>query len=120
LENLTLQLEKGALDYFAKLGCDGRYGQGYRTRLPAEGGSPRRRISISAPVEAKEKIIVGVNEFAIEEEPPLTLYIDESVAQQQTLEVKDVKGKTLESGSSAAIGRAEKGCCTAASRRVQR
>src|SRR5262249_41913663 len=35
-------------------------------------------------VEAKEKIVVGVNDFVIEEEPPKILYIDESVARQQT------------------------------------
>src|SRR5581483_3650051 len=39
-------------------------------------------------VEAKEKIIVGVNEFTIEGQPPKTLYIDESVARDQSAKLK--------------------------------
>src|SRR5271156_2945783 len=41
--------------------------------------------------EAKEKIIVGANEFVIEEESPNILYIDESVAQHQSAKLKTLR-----------------------------
>src|SRR5690242_18967139 len=83
LENLTLQMENGALDYFGKL--DGMGGM----VKAIERGYPQKEIAESSykyqrSVEAKEKIIVGVNEFAINEESPHILYIDETVAQQQS------------------------------------
>ena len=43
--------------------------------------------------EAKEKVIVGVNEFVIEEEPPRILYIDQSVARQQTAKLKALRAR---------------------------
>jgi methylmalonyl-CoA mutase N-terminal domain/subunit len=42
-------------------------------------------------VEAKEKIIVGVNEFAMEEKPVPILYIDETVARDQTAQVEALR-----------------------------
>ncbi|HTZ84772.1 MAG TPA: methylmalonyl-CoA mutase family protein, partial [Candidatus Acidoferrales bacterium] len=61
-----------------------------------ERGYPQKEIAESSyqyqrAVEAKEKIIVGVNEFAIEEEPPQILYIDETVALQQTAKLKSLR-----------------------------
>src|SRR5579871_5089859 len=61
-----------------------------------ERGYPQKEIAESAyqyqrAVEAKEKIIVGVNEFAIQEEPPHILYIDETVARQQTAKLKALR-----------------------------
>ena len=38
-------------------------------------------------------MIVGVNEFVIEEEPPHILYIDESVARQQTVKLKALRAR---------------------------
>jgi methylmalonyl-CoA mutase, N-terminal domain len=83
LEDLTLQMEKGAADYFGKLDAMGGMVKAI------ERGYPQKEIAESAyhyqrAVEAKEKIVVGVNEFEIEEEPPQILYIDESVARQQS------------------------------------
>src|SRR5881227_1367435 len=87
LENLTLQMESGALDYFGKL--DAMSGM----VKAIERGYPQKEIAEAAyqyqrAVEAKEKIIVGVNEFTVEEEPPNTLYIDESIARQQSAKLK--------------------------------
>src|SRR2546428_14157524 len=54
-----------------------------------EAGFPQREIMDAAymyqrAVDAKDKIIVGVNEFVEENEQPLeTLYIDESVEEKQ-------------------------------------
>ena len=101
LENLTLQMENGAFDYFGKMDAMGGMVKAI------ERGYPQKEIAESAyqyqrAVEAKEKIIVGVNEFAIEEEPPNILYIDESVARQQTAKLKNLRARR----SSDEVGRA--------------
>src|SRR6184192_2288763 len=87
LENLTLQMESGALDYFGKLDAMGGMVKAI------ERGYPKKEIAEAAyqyqrAVEAKEKIIVRVNEFTVKEEPPNTLYIDESIARQQSAKLK--------------------------------
>jgi methylmalonyl-CoA mutase N-terminal domain/subunit len=92
LENLTLQMENGAFDYFGKLDAMGGMVKAI------ERGYPQKEIAESAyqyqrAVEAKEKIIVGVNEFAIEEEPPHTLYIGESVGLQQSAKLKALRSR---------------------------
>jgi methylmalonyl-CoA mutase, N-terminal domain len=92
LENLTLKMEEGAFDYFGKL--DGMGGmvkaieRGYPQKEIAEASYQYQRA-----VEAKEKIIVGVNEFVIEEESPKTLYIGESVAQHQSAKLKKLRAR---------------------------
>ncbi len=83
LEKLTLDMEQGAFDYFEKLDAMGGMVKAI------EAGYPQKEIAEASyqyqrAVEAREKIIVGVNEFAVKEEPPHTLYIDESVAEAQT------------------------------------
>jgi methylmalonyl-CoA mutase, N-terminal domain len=92
LENFTLQMENGAFDYFSKLDAMGGMVKAI------ERGYPQKEIAESAyqyqrAVEAKEKIIVGVNEFAIEEESPQILYIDESVARQQSAKLKALRAR---------------------------
>jgi methylmalonyl-CoA mutase N-terminal domain/subunit len=90
LENLTLQMEKGAFDYFNKLdemgGMVKAIERGYPQKEVAEASYQYQRA-----VEAGEKIIVGVNEFVVKEEAPKTLYIDESVAQQQSAKLKTLR-----------------------------
>jgi methylmalonyl-CoA mutase N-terminal domain/subunit len=92
LENLTLEMEKGALDYFSKLDAMGgmvnAIERGYPQRDIAEASYQYQRAA-----EAKEKIIVGVNEFVIEEESPHILYIDESVARQQSSKLKALRAR---------------------------
>ena len=92
LENLTLQMENGAFHYFGKLDAMGGMVKAI------ERGYPQKEIAEAAyqyqrSVEAKEKIIVGVNDFTIEEEPPNTLYIDETVARQQAAKLKTLRGR---------------------------
>jgi methylmalonyl-CoA mutase, N-terminal domain len=90
LESLTLAMEKGAFDYFDKLDAMGgmvkAIERGYPQKEIAEASYQYQRA-----VEAKEKIIVGVNEFVVEEEIPPTLYIDESVAQHQCDKLKALR-----------------------------
>jgi methylmalonyl-CoA mutase, N-terminal domain len=92
VEDQTLQMENGAFDYFGKLDAMGGMVKAI------ERGYPQKEIAEAAyqyqrAVEAKEKIIVGVNEFAIEEEPPHILYIDETVARQQTAKLKALRNR---------------------------
>src|ERR1700720_276360 len=90
LENLTLQMESGALDYFSKLDTMGgmvkAIERGYPQKEIAEASYQYQRAA-----EAKEKITVGVNDFTVEEESPHILYIDETVARQQTVKLKALR-----------------------------
>jgi methylmalonyl-CoA mutase, N-terminal domain len=82
LESLTNEVESGANDYIEKIDALGGM-------VPAiERGFPQREIADAAyayqlAVDRKEKIIVGVNEYVMEEKPLEILHIDESVARRQ-------------------------------------
>src|SRR5262247_2989156 len=83
LERLTLDIEKGCWQYFERLDAMG----GMVAAI--EKGFPQREIHDASyeyqkAIERKEKIIVGVNDFVMENEPPIDiLLIDEAVAGQQ-------------------------------------
>jgi methylmalonyl-CoA mutase N-terminal domain/subunit len=92
LEKLTLDMEKGAFDYFGKLDAMGGMVRAI------ENGYPQKEIAEASyqyqrAVEAKEKIIVGANDFTIEEKQPEILYIDESVGQQQTKKLQALRAR---------------------------
>jgi methylmalonyl-CoA mutase N-terminal domain/subunit len=90
LESLTLQMENGAFDYFGKLDAMGgmvkAIDRGYPQKEIAEASYQYQRAA-----EANERIVVGVNEFTIEEEPPTILYIGETVARQQSAKLKALR-----------------------------
>jgi methylmalonyl-CoA mutase N-terminal domain/subunit len=92
VERQTLDMEKGAFDYFEKLdqmgGMVKAIERGYPQKEIAEASYQFQRAA-----EAREKVIVGANEFTIEEEPPQILYIDESVRHQQTDKLKALKAR---------------------------
>jgi methylmalonyl-CoA mutase N-terminal domain/subunit len=92
VENLTLQMENGALDYFGKLDAMGgmvkAIERGYPQKEIAEASYQYQRAA-----EAKEKITVGVNDFVVDEESPHILYIDETVARQQTAKLKSLRSR---------------------------
>jgi methylmalonyl-CoA mutase N-terminal domain/subunit len=83
LERLTLDMERGCWQYFERLDAMG----GMVSAI--EKGFPQREIQDASyqyqkAIERKEKVIVGVNDFIMENEPPIDiLLIDESVADQQ-------------------------------------
>jgi methylmalonyl-CoA mutase N-terminal domain/subunit len=84
VEKLTRDMEEGAFDYFRKIDAFG----GMVEAIDA--GFPQREIQDSAyeyqmAVETKDKIIVGVNDYVMQEEPADVniLQIDESVAELQ-------------------------------------
>jgi methylmalonyl-CoA mutase, N-terminal domain len=92
LEKQTLDMENGAFDYFGKIDAMGGMVRAI------ENGYPQKEIAEASyqyqrAVEAKEKIIVGVNDFTIKEEQPETLYIDESVGVQQTKKLAALRSR---------------------------
>jgi methylmalonyl-CoA mutase, N-terminal domain len=82
VESLTNEVESGACRYIDKIDALG----GMVAAI--ERSYPQREIAEASyryqqAVERREKIIVGVNEYASEEKPIETLQIDESVARRQ-------------------------------------
>jgi methylmalonyl-CoA mutase N-terminal domain/subunit len=82
VETLTNEVERGAWDYIEKIDALG----GMVSAI--ERSYPQREIAEASyryqmAVDRKEKIIVGVNEYASDEYPIETLQIDESVAGRQ-------------------------------------
>ena len=84
VEKLTRDMEEGAFDYFRKIDAFGGMVEA------VDAGFPQREIQDSAyeyqmAVETKDKIIVGVNDYVMQEEPADVnlLQIDESVAELQ-------------------------------------
>ena len=92
LEKLTLDMENGAFDYFEKMDAMGgmvkAIERGYPQKEIAEASYQYQRA-----VEAKEKLIVGANEFVIKEEAPEILYIGESVALHQSEKLKKLRAR---------------------------
>ena len=90
VEKFTLDMEKGAFDYFEKLDAMGgmvkAIERGYPQKEIAEASYQFQRAA-----EAREKIMVGANEFTIDEQPPETLYIDDSVAKAQSAKLKALR-----------------------------
>jgi methylmalonyl-CoA mutase N-terminal domain/subunit len=84
-------MEKGCWDYFERLDAMG----GMVSAI--EQGYPQREIQEASyayqkAVERKEKIIVGVNDFVMEEEPPIDiLLIDESAAERQIDQLRKLR-----------------------------
>jgi methylmalonyl-CoA mutase, N-terminal domain len=92
VEKQTLDMEKGAFDYFDKLDQMGGMVKAI------ERGFPQKEIAEASyqyqrAVEANEKITVGVNDFVIEEDPPEILYIGESVARAQEAKLKALRAR---------------------------
>jgi methylmalonyl-CoA mutase, N-terminal domain len=90
LERLTLDMEQGAFDYFGKLDAMG----GMVSAI--EKGFPQKEIAEASyqfqrAAESREKVIVGSNEFVVEEDSPTIMYIGETVAEQQTKKLKTLR-----------------------------
>jgi methylmalonyl-CoA mutase N-terminal domain/subunit len=92
LERLTLDMEQGAFRIFEELDSMGGMVKAI------EAGYPQKEIAEASyayqrAVEAGEKIVVGVNQYAIDEPPPRTLYIDESVRDAQAAKLKKLRAE---------------------------
>lgn len=92
VERLTSDMERGCFEYFEKIDAMG----GMIAAI--ERGFPQKEIHEAAyqyqrAIDRKEKIIVGVNEYVVDQEPqeiPI-LYIDESVAEIQKQRLRDLR-----------------------------
>jgi methylmalonyl-CoA mutase N-terminal domain/subunit len=103
VEKLTNDIEAEALEYFRKIDAMGGM------VAAVERGFPQREIQEAAfqfqkAVERKEKIIVGVNEYVMDEKPQPILYIDESVAEAQVARVNALKATRDEVRVAKALG----------------
>jgi methylmalonyl-CoA mutase N-terminal domain/subunit len=90
IEALTGEIEAEALDYFRRIDALG----GMVAAI--ERGFPQREIQEASlrfqrAVESGDKVIVGVNDFVMEDKAIPTLYIDESVARDQLAGLSAVK-----------------------------
>jgi methylmalonyl-CoA mutase, N-terminal domain len=109
VEKLTKDMEDGAFEYFRKLDAMGGMVKAI------EHGFPQKEIAEASyayqrAVEKKEKIIVGVNEYVIDETPQEILYIDETAREQQTAKLQRLRAKR----SQEAVNRALKALRAAA------
>ena len=111
VERMTLDMERGSFEYFEKLDALGgmvkAVEQGFPQKEIAEASYAYQRA-----VEAKEKIIVGVNDYVVEEKPQEILYIDESVREAQTKKLRRLRAER----SNGAVDRALNNLCRAAER----
>jgi len=92
VERLTLDMEQGAFAYFEKLDAMG----GMVSAI--ERGFPQKEIADASyayqrAVEGGQKVIVGVNEYVMEEEPPEILRIGESVRAWQTAKLTRLRAR---------------------------
>src|SRR6185436_5462061 len=91
VERLTLDMERGAKEYFATIdrmgGMVEAIEEGYPQREVAEAS-----YKFQQAVESRDKIVVGVNDYVQDDEPPFPiLYIDESTADRQLARLQDLK-----------------------------
>jgi len=91
LETLTGDLEKACCEYFERIDAMGGM------VVAIERGYPQREIQEAAYrfqklVDSKEKIVVGVNEFVVEEEPPVDLLeIDSEAEDRQCAKLRELR-----------------------------
>ena len=90
VEKLTSDIEAEALEYFRRIDAMGGM------VAAVERGFPQREIQEAAfrfqlAVERQEKVIVGVNDYVMDEKPHPILYIDETVAEEQVARVGALK-----------------------------
>ena len=92
VERLTKDMEDGAFEYFRKLDAMGGMVKAI------EHGFPQKEIAEASyayqrAVEKKEKIIVGVNDYVIDETPQEILYIGDEARDQQTAKLKHLRAR---------------------------
>jgi methylmalonyl-CoA mutase N-terminal domain/subunit len=91
VERLTLDMERGAKDYFATIDRMGGMVEAI------EEGYPQKEVAEASyrfqeAVERREKVIVGVNDFVQQGEPPMQiLYIDDAAAGIQLRRLEELR-----------------------------
>jgi methylmalonyl-CoA mutase N-terminal domain/subunit len=92
VERLTKDMEEGTFEYFRKLDAMGGMVKAI------EHGFPQKEVAEASyvyqrAVEKKEKIIVGVNDYVVDETPQEILYIGEEAREQQTAKLKHLRAR---------------------------
>ncbi|MFA6954685.1 MAG: methylmalonyl-CoA mutase family protein [Thermoanaerobaculia bacterium] len=93
IEELTDKMEKGCFEYFDRIDALGGMVEAI------EAGFPQKEVwdasyRYQMAIDSKEKIIVGVNDFTVEDDEVFdTLYIDESASKEQLELLAAVKAK---------------------------
>jgi methylmalonyl-CoA mutase, N-terminal domain len=91
VEEMTRRMVDGAFDYFRRIDDFGGMVEAI------EAGFPQREIMDAAyryqrSVEEREKLIVGVNAFALDSEPPIEiLYIKDDLAERQVAALDEIR-----------------------------
>jgi methylmalonyl-CoA mutase N-terminal domain/subunit len=110
VEWLTDEMEKRALEYIRRIDEMGGM------LRAVEEGFPQKEIAESAyryqrEIEKGERVIVGVNEFRVEEDAPIALLrIDESVARAQKARLQAVKAERSADRVGATLAGVEMAC----------
>jgi methylmalonyl-CoA mutase N-terminal domain/subunit len=110
VEEATTKMERGCFDYFRRIDALGGMVEAI------EAGFPQREIMDAAyayqrAVDAKQKIVVGVNDFIEENEQPIeTLYIDEAVEEQQKRAVVELRRSRDGKAVSSALATLRQAC----------
>lgn len=105
VEALTRDMEEGALAYFEQIDRMGGMVEAI------EQGFPQKEIAEASyrfqqAIECKEKVIVGVNEYAQTDEPPISiLYIDDTASGAQASRLTQVKTTRNAADVQAALAR---------------
>ncbi len=107
VEKLTRDTELGAMDYINRI--DNMGGM----VAAVERGFPQREIQEAAyqyqkAIERREKIIVGVNDYQMEEQPIETLHIDQTVAEDQRRKLRELRATRNNSDVRNALDRLRK------------
>lgn len=93
IENLTDEIEKRASEYISKIDSLGGAVRAVEQRF-YQNEIAHRSYEYQKAVEAKEKIIVGVNEFKTQEDSkPEIMHIDLSIREKQTRKLNQLKQK---------------------------
>jgi methylmalonyl-CoA mutase N-terminal domain/subunit len=105
LEQLTTELERQAYDYFERIeelgGVIPAIEQNFQQREIAEAS-----FRYQSEVERGERIVVGVNRYALEEEQPIELLrIDPALEQKQIERVQAVRERRDSAAAEAALAR---------------
>jgi len=93
VETLTNEMENACLEYFKRIDEMGGMIEAI------ERGYPQREIQdasywFARALDRKQKIVVGVNDFVMEEEPPMDiLVIDDSVSHSQCAKLKKLRAE---------------------------
>ena len=112
IEHLTDEIERGATDYLKKIEAMGGMLRAIET------GYVQREIQESAyryqkAIESREQIVVGVNSFQLESEPPVpVLRIDPAVEQAQIERVRALRERRDSNKANAALNQLEQAAAT--------